>query len=303
MIDKIDQYLTSVYIWLLIWLFGRRLPVYWGNNVWFEYKDFIFPFKEIRKRSRFWQDYSLLPNGATSYYSSEDYEHFKLREKLQKQILDGILDEIMAPKGRNPICIFTCGGTASGKTSAVDEMKLDGNFLRIDYDRIKKLIPEYPEMLKMKVKDAATYVQLESIKLGGKLFKAGKRNKLDLIYEKTLDDPIRAKEDIKTLRKKKYKIVVIATHVTKDVGLLRAEKRFNETGRFVPMDVVDKIYRGVAGSLFEIRGLVDDVYLFDNNGENLELVFKKSSTVCTVINSEAYQNYVDYHGPSFDLRL
>lgn len=294
MFDRLAQFIIARF-------FSVRLSVKWGNRHWYEYQEFLFPYGDVKKNAVGWTDYSTLPGGDTAHLLEGQDESAKLRRRYNAQILDVLFTAAETPEKRAPICILTSGGTASGKTSAIDEFAKEFTSLRIDFDRIKKLLPEYVELVGLKHRKASEYVQSESIKIGGKLFKKAIKEKADVIYEKTLDNPVRTISDIKDLRKKGYAIYIVATHLTLEEGLKRAEERFFRSGRHVPDNVIRRIYTGVPSSLFEIKDKVDGIYLFDNNGERLELMFQRIGPDALVINRNLYDRYLSYVGANLDI--
>lgn len=285
----------------------KKLPFFWGNSKWYTFNNLVFPASELSPKSKHWKDHSLISTGSTCEMLKPPYEFHEYRKKLNNQILDMYLTEHGCERQSDPIVILTSGGTASGKTSSVD-MLVDSifqaerdQFLRIDYDGIKKNIPEYPEML-LKTRYAARYVQSESAKIGGRLFKKAYAKGVNIIYEKTLDDEERTLEDIKNLKKKGYKIYVVATHLPVAEGLRRAEIRYQKMGRHVPEEVIKGIYSNVPKTLFAIRRKVDGILLFDNSGSSLKLIFQKSRNK-TQINRLPYNQYLIDVGSQYDLSL
>ena len=232
------------------------------------------------------------------------------RQRLHRELIEEILSGLVPVSKDERVCLFTSGGTASGKTSAVDELvgksvsiKVEGG-IRIDYDRLKKLLPEYDYMISLGIKEAARYVQSESAKLGAKVFKKSFALGVPIIFEQTLENSKMPLEYTKDLRKKGYTVVVAATHVKEAAGQARALERAGRSGRHVPADVIAKIYAAVPKALFEIRQKVDQVYLFDNNSPKLELMFTRdSATGSQVINETLYAEYLATVGANLDLRL
>ena len=286
---------------------GRKQEkFFWGNQKWYSFKDILVPGYSISKSSKHWRDLSSITSGSSCEFLEETYEHHEARKSFNNQVLDLYLKEKPYVKRQEPIVFLTSGGTASGKTSAIDKL-VDGilsanksNFLRIDYDNIKKNIPEYEPMLDLKLKYAASYVQTESAKIGGRLFKKAYAKKIDLIYEKTLDDEVRALEDIKRLRKKGYKIFIVATHTTVDKGIERAAKRFAAMGRHIPEHIIRERYLNVPKALFAIRKKVDGIFLYDNSGSTLKLIFQKSATTNSM-ERLGYNQYLIDVGSQYDL--
>lgn len=293
------------------YFFGRKKEgFFWGNQRWYSFRDILVPGRTIKKETSHWTDFSQISSGSTSEMLDVNldpvYAFQPQRKAFNDQVLDLYLKEKTYQKRAEPIVFLTSGGTASGKTSAIDVLMggilnaNKGNYLRIDYDNIKKNIPEYEPMLNLKLKYAASYVQSESAKIGGRLFKKGFKSKIDLIYEKTLDDEIRTLQDIKQLRSKGYKIYIVATHIPVEEGLKRAEKRFNEMGRYIPEHIIRERYANVPKALFAIRKKVDGIFLYDNRGSKLKLIFQKSASGSSM-DRLGYNQYLIDVGTHYDL--
>ncbi len=307
--EHLAEWILRPFLLLIYVLFRKKLPVTWANRKWYEFLGVLNAGSKIKRSSKDWSDYALLPNGDTANMLKSESSNSDLRQRLNSQIMDLFLQSQPPNTSAKPICIITSGGTASGKTSAVDLItsqlfqKTGMSFLRIDYDIIKRALPEYPLMLELKIKDAAKYVQSESIKIGGKLFKKAYKMGFNIIYEKTLDDARRASEDIRELKKKNYDIVIIGTHITEAEGQARAAQRYERAGRYIPPEIIQKLYSGVPKTLFEIRHRVDNIFLFDNRSPSLNLMFYKDENGPQVTNQDLYDKYLNVVGGQYDLRI
>lgn len=284
-----------------------KLPVLWGNWRWIEdAKGRIRPTERIGKNYPKWIDYSKAPNTDTCFLRKPPYEHHRLRVKFTDQIINEAVKEHAASVAEHPFCYFTCGGTASGKTTAIDVFmevseKEGEKHIRIDYDRFKRCLPEYEEMRRVAPRLAAHYCHIESSKMAGKIFKKACQANYNIVYEKTISDPVHTLEEIRRLRRKGYTIAVIGTHVVEPVGQARALKRFHDGGRYVPTDVIRDTYQNVPASLVVLRDVVDDLVLFDNNGSRMRPILVKGTNGVSIIDNDAYSAYVEVVGSSCSL--
>ena len=110
---------------------------------------------------------------STDYFKQQGTEfHFK-RKKLHDKIFEEKLKQFSPSK--TPKVHFLLGSIGSGKTSTKDcilnEEKALQDFLYINFDDLKKQLPEYEILKQLNPKKAASFVQSESAKLAGKLFK------------------------------------------------------------------------------------------------------------------------------------
>jgi predicted ABC-type ATPase len=282
-----------------------KLNIYWGNYKWIRDKNgYIRQHERLTKGHRKWIDYRN-PPVADSACLRQNHPDADLRCEYTDSIISQLITSNLNCLGSPPNCFITCGGTASGKTSSVDsflKLKMDRfSYLRIDYDSLKISLPEYDHMRSLKIKNASQYVHVESAKMAGKLFKTAIKQNLNIIFEKTLADANQTIEEIGKLRKKQYKIFVIATHVKESIGQERALKRYGLMGRHVDPSEISKIYQGVPKSLLDIRDLVDGLVLYDNNGDSLKMILERSGSSVQIVDSVLYGDYLKTVG--IDLKL
>lgn len=289
----------------------KDLSVLWANQRWrISKRGRIEPTGDrIGKNNPRWIDYSKLPNGSTKNLHAPDHPESADRIRLVDQIIDDIVSENSDCVAERPTCFMTCGGTASGKTSAVDEfLKNSGNegkFLRLDFDAIKKRIPEYPHMIDQRIREASEYCAGEAAKIGGKAFKRGYSLRCNLVYEKTNADPERLPktiEEIGDLRRKGYQVFIIGTHLTEPEAQIRARVRFKRMGRYVAPEYIQMAYKNVPGNLITLSKLADGLVLFDNTTERIKLMYKSEGSQIEVVDSGLYTQYLSTVGLEFDLR-
>ena len=114
-----------------------------------------------------------------------DDEIEERRKKLHDKIIENSIDKY--PFQKKPVIHFILGSIGSGKTSAKDkiiEQEDKKDFLYINFDDIKLKLPEYKILKKLNPKKAAQFVQSESSKIAGRLFKSAIKKKIHIIYEK-----------------------------------------------------------------------------------------------------------------------
>lgn len=287
----------------------RYLPVHWANREWIEDRyGIIRSTVRITKRHPKYINYKIPPFIDTTVLRERPPDSL-----YRARFTDQFIDEKICSSGhciadikKQPICFLTSGGTASGKTASVqkylDEKQDDLHYLRIDYDALKRCLPEFNLMMDLKIKEAAEFVQHESAKIAGKLFKKALSRRMNIIREDTLAHPLHFEEDIKRLRKKGYLIVVIATHVTPEVGRQRADARFRAGGRYIKPEVISDIYRTVPVTLKRIKDLVDVIVLRDNNGPSLRTMVQYETGSVKILDLDLYNRYIEVVGTASDLR-
>lgn len=280
--------------------------IYWGNQSWkINRQGLLVPHQKLTKGHKKWIDYRNPLVSTTCALREANHPEAALRQRFTDQILENLVDKHMHCISDNPVCFITCGGTASGKTSAVEfylsQKKDTLSYLRVDYDALKRSLPEYPHMVERKIKSAAEFVHSESAKMAGKLFKKAVQKKMNIIFEKTLADSTHTKEEIEKLRKKNYVIILIATHVKKEIGLERAHNRFKSGGRFVRPEIISDTYSKVHQSLHELKGLVDAALLYDNNGSKLQFMVFVEGAQVKIIDRGLYSEYLTTVGQQYKL--
>lgn len=279
---------------------NRSIPVYWGNSTWrFDAYGRIIRGAPIAKGSRYWIDYRYPTVVCTADLRVEGYPSAHLRVQFTDQFLEQQIQQHQHCITNEPIAIITSGGTASGKTAAVDwflNRYKDESFIRIDYDRMKRALPEYELMIRMKLKSAAEFTHYESCKMAGSLVKRAAKAKMNLIWEHTLAKPEHIDETIRLLRKKNYVVMIAATHVTIPRAQERAVARFHQMGRYVRPDVIVDTHLRCPKKLRELRDLVDAVLLFDNNGDNRRVMLNIQLGEILHVDSTLYQSYLETVG-------
>jgi predicted ABC-type ATPase len=213
------------------------LDVLWGNRRWFrDSNGLICPGKSIGTRNKNWTDYSKMPHGD----SKEFYIGDELRREFKLQIVNKYSKSEKVKTSDKPLAILTSGGTASGKTAAVElflsspEARKTGGFLRIDFDLIKRDLPEYVEMEKRKLRKAAEYVHRESADIASKIFNKAIKKKCDFVFDSTLVNYKLSLERLQRLKKRGYSIIIVSSFTRLDEAIRRAEARYKQGGRWVP---------------------------------------------------------------------
>ena len=135
------------------------------------------------------------------------------RKKLHNDIINEYLGNY--PSQTKPYINFILGSIGSGKTSLKDSIikkKEIKSFLYINFDEIKKKLPEYQELLESNSKKAAHFVQSESSKLAGTLYRKSISNRKNIIYEKNIrlnkEGKLHLISEIKTAFQKNYDVSI-----------------------------------------------------------------------------------------------
>lgn len=194
----------------------------------------------------------------------------KKRYLLHKKIINMIETPQSHPKkGNKPIAILIGGGAASGKTTLrkyiENELKEKSiNITVVDFDEIKKYIPEYNDYIKNDSDQAATLVHKESYDIGMLLLNKLMKCKKSFVFEGTMARTNKYKFLASKLKQLGYEIVVYIVDVPLQVAIVRAAERAKITGRNVPEKVINNTHQLVPKTFLAIKDIVDSYYIYDN---------------------------------------
>jgi predicted ABC-type ATPase len=289
----------------------ESLPIYWGNCEWVrDPSGLILPLMGILPDNPKWIDYDRESKRSVSRDLLEnEHPDRPFRTVLHKQILRSIMISASpVPVGVEPHCVLTHGGIASGKTAAIElflesQPEFATSVLHLDFDRIKRELPEFVFMKAKGTITAASFVQSESAKISGTALKQAIKLKTNLIYEGSLVDIGTMEERIEDMHRSGYLVSVVATHVPESKGHERATLRFKEGGRYVPPENIVHTFRRCPLTLVELKSLVDYVLLVDNSFDNLparQILEIEKGTV-RIIDTGLYRDYLNLVGTEADL--
>ena len=133
------------------------------------------------------------------------------RKKLHKDIIDKYLKQYSSQS--KPYIHFILGSIGSGKTSFKDTVVNQGetkSFLYINFDELKRQLPEYEILKELNPKKAARFVQSESAKLAGSLYRKTVKQKINIIYEKNIrlnkEGKLHLISEVKSVFQKNYNV-------------------------------------------------------------------------------------------------
>lgn len=167
------------------------------------------------------------------------------------------------------------GGPASGKSSAINQLIKQGDFVKADPDEIKEQIPQYALAVDKCAKNAAFMAHEESATVADRIARRAVKERKNLIIDGTGKNLPHYLRTIRALRRAGYHVTVIGADVPVSVALKRAKKRGEETGRFVPSSVIRNIYQQVPCNIRPIAEAADEFVLFDTNAKTPRPIVKK----------------------------
>lgn len=184
-----------------------------------------------------------------------------------------------SPKdGRRPVAILTMGVPASGKSDAVNNVVANREgFVHIDPDEIKKLIPEYPEAVGQRAKNAAALAHAESALLAERLRNHARDQGKNFIFEGLGRDPVYYGEMIDDLKLHGYDVQIVMTHVeNEDTAVARSEARGEKTGRWVDGNFIRSMVPVIPKSFAQLKDKVHGFAVFDTEEFPPKLAWSKT---------------------------
>ena len=214
--------------------------------------------KKVRSSEELSKEYEQLLKKLANKTTSRDYfTNDGVLYPKRKELHDKILKETLSKyeSSNNPRIHFLLGSIGSGKTSVKDQILIEEqnkkDFIFINFDDLKKQLPEYELLKKICPEKAAQFVQSESAKLAGTLFKKAIKKKCNILFEKNIrkgvdNKKIQLIEDIsKTIRKDYLIFIHIVFLDSYEEAWKRVEKRANEIKRFVPKKEVKETFNNL----------------------------------------------------------
>ena len=198
-----------------------------------------------------------LSNNTTSreFFTLKNGQLEPQRKQLHIDIIDKVLSKY--PSQTKPYIHFILGSIGSGKTSLKDKVTQEKevkSFLYINFDDLKKQLPEYEILKKLNPKKAAHFVQSESAKLAGTLYSKAIKNKINIIYEKNVrlnkDKKLHLTSEIKKVFKKQYQVTIHVVFLDSlKTAWERVQLRYEQIKRYVPKKEVLDTFKGLFPNL------------------------------------------------------
>jgi len=200
-----------------------------------------------------------------------------------------------ASKGVRPQAILMMGGPASGKSSALRELDLEG-FAVLDSDWVKTQIPQYSEARAADARDAAFSVHAESSDVVSRAFIEARKNRLNIVMDGTGKSVDKYLRYIDALKRAGYDVKIVFVHVDGETAWARAKKRAEETGRWVPEEIVRGAYGKIPYNLGTYAQKADSFIMFDShNFPVTRIAQRKQGGELEIFDGVLFDNYLrDY---------
>jgi predicted ABC-type ATPase len=175
----------------------------------------------------------LINTGANGRYTDT-------RLMLHEKIISETKGNAPCKVQNQPIAILTGGAPGSGKSTFIKKFASwmdDGTkVVKIDADAIRAKLPEYKGWNAFN-----THAETKDI-VNRLLEDVGNPCEHDIIYDGTMNKADNYRPLIEKLRGLGYKIFIIYIEVPKKVSIERAMGRYQRSGRYVPLEVIDEVF-------------------------------------------------------------
>ena len=228
-----------------------------------------------------------------NFVRNEDgtYSFTPERQALHTAIIERALAGI--PVSSNPTQVFMGGGPAAGKSHLLAEPEVGKTIpdyksrqaVHSDPDEIKKQLPEWETAGANK----AAFTHAESSYLTKRIVEEARIRKLDIVSDGTGNHSVSdMKGKIDGARKAGYKVVGIYATVPTQDALTRAQIRGQQTGRFVPPEVIVNTHAGVSKIFSTIAPMFDKVTLYETSGKPILLASSEGGKPLVVHNTQLF---------------
>jgi len=201
-----------------------------------------------------------------------DGQYTPKRVALHKEIISKFKKGVTCINKGKPIAVLMGGSPASGKSTFLKKYRpylLSNNIFKIDADEVRAQLPEYKGW-------NASQTQNETSDIVKTLISdknIGIPCLFDFIYDGTMTSPTRYIKLVEVLKSQGYQIfIVFMTGISKDVIKKRILNRYKESGRFVPMIVVDDFYANGENTMKSLKGMVDGYLVIDGSDYDYKIL-------------------------------
>lgn len=207
-----------------------------------------------------------------SMHLYKDGNYTAERKQLHKKIIYDIKKDLTCVQRSQPIAILMGGSPASGKSTFLKKYRpylLSEEILKVDADEVRSKLPEYKGW-------NATQTHLETKDIVNLLLSdrnIGIPCAFDLIYDGTMNSTKSYLPLIKLLKSLGYKVfIVYIDNVDEDVIKERALKRYQNSGRFVPLEVIDDFFEKGTAALESLKSEVDGYMVVDGSSSEYKVI-------------------------------
>jgi predicted ABC-type ATPase len=205
-----------------------------------------------------------LPQTKT-FHLDKNGDYTAERKKLHEEIIKDFKDDVICIDKGKPIAVLMGGSPASGKSTFLKKYRpylLSDNLFKVDADEIRARLPEYKGW-------NATQTHEETGDIVKTLISdknIGIPCKFDFIYDGTMTSVKKYLALIDLLKSEGYEVfVVFISNIPQADVKKRALERYQKSGRFVPMMVVDDFYKNGEDTFKQVKTQVDGYIVVDGS--------------------------------------
>lgn len=237
-------------------------------------KDKAPKFKVTKTRRNWIPHHPDMPNRTIDKFRKADGTYKPERAALHNRIIDDFTrGKKPAPANRQKTAIVMMGGTASGKTSLVNDVLKDrvGTFVNVNPDDVKEELPEWKVGLDASAEDTAFVLHEESSDIAEQVYNEAIDKGLNLVVDGTGKKADRHIAKIQQLQKEGYHVTLLMPDIDTEVAVKRADRRAERTGRFVPHKIIRESHHLIPENFERIARASDSFALFDSRGLTAQL--------------------------------
>ena len=209
-----------------------------------------------------------------SMYIDINGDYTDERKLLHYEIINELKEQINCLTNEQPIAILTGGSPASGKSSFLKTYApylLNDALFKIDADEVRAKLPEYKgwnaNSTHSETKDIINTLLTDK--------EIGVPCQFDMIYDGTMNSTKNYLPLIGTLKRLGYKVfIVYMDKVPYKEVKERMLSRYQKTGRFVPISVIDDFFSKGKEALDELKNVVDGYMVVDASTRDYNILEK-----------------------------
>lgn len=281
--------------------FSRHNPLQTINEIYYTlgFKGVFYGYRKVTENGRTLKRWGFYRGEKPEVYLEEKNKKYKKRglgydtdslkeyanDKDRQQFNDDIVASYVTMSSRHdaekPIAVFTGGGSGSGKSTILENLRQSDNFYNkvavVDSDDIKTKA-YYSDFLAYNTQlenSAARRLHDESSDVAKKAVDAIQNVGNDYVKDGTLANYEKVKAQILDAKSKGYETRIVHVTIPVEEAIKRAQERAKKTGREVPTEVIVNSHINSTNTFIKLLndGIVDDVKLYDNAGKPPKLIF------------------------------
>ncbi len=206
---------------------------------------------------------------STKDKHSNNGQYYAYRKRIHQNIVRTLL--LGYPSQAQPEITFMGGGTATGKSTIRDihlsQLPNPDEFIIIDCDSIKEMIPEYKQLQKENKDTAANLVHQESGDIAEMLLEEALQHRLHIMFDGTMKDYEYYYDLIQRIKEMGYIVSALVVHAPIEVAFEREEERALIDQRRVPKWAIEESHAKVGETFGKLKSLFDAYRLWDNSGD------------------------------------